>query len=1224
MAIESKRMRQIRGTASAWSSANTVLGAGEIGIETDTNKMKIGDGTTAWNSLGYHTHAWSEITSKPSTFTPANHTHSQSDITNLSSDLAAKANVTHTHDAANITTGTMATARLASGTANATTFLRGDQTWAVPPGTGNGTSTTLGSVYDVRTYGALTGFANATATQAAFQAAVDAANAAGGGTVYVPATTSSEAYYIRTPVWSGANNVAIVGEGSHASRIVSYGPAFVTTGHPKTWDCQVTTYTDVDTSATVTVKTSGILTDRSRYRMDITRFASGGDFPPGGSRPALGVASSPNNWFGLRTRGGVVGGRFPLCSLATGENNGGSNFFTQWEQFETIEWNFVVYHHQASLKGGIAGSGSIEGPDPWILVGDGGNYYFDLALTDQDGIRRTYIRCYFPQVEEVGLHRITIQFDPNAAVDADRIRASVDRTRVTVTRQNISDQNASYHAMNTSNNSGDFTDLWTVWNRVARWCGSDFMIANEDSKVGIRSGLITNQTDYTVLLASCHKEFKHAFGSIGSTITKVGGAPADDSAVWVMTTGAQSDASAIGWVANEITNDWSPANGDNDMNLKAWGKGRSPCWGYMHPKANPASDAITETRRNMRFERLSFSAWDNHQNSTALLIGACLNTDVEDCWFRDGFYFSLSMLRNRVCYPLRFRNLRFSKGVHLSDCSIWGENWVFDYARNCAILTVSTELTLRDLYGLDWDTYATGIIRCYSGGGLGAGIDISKANFNVEGLGIHGPNGPVIYYQKHYNHPQNRVILDQFNVGEPAGPSVYIDDTMPNSPAKTLVRITNSGFGSGNTMLTVRGKDVTGEVEIGPHHYSTDVNEYLPNYGSGSSHPQFAAVKTIDRKSYGLPPGGGFVNRMHEIHVLRPSEGYPSKWAVSHTDNTSEVYLNGSTQPTFIPIEYAQTGRYQHALSADIVGGTYATCSIPWPTSSTTTLDMTVVTNSFAKKILGPLLAGSGASNRSAMTLRWCADYVSHISTGLLPATFFSAENLTTASQFAAATSREKATNTPITITGNNTSQWDVRVRRKWSWILAIGENNVGTGATPMAAIVGKTNRVLGSSWFGMAGNNYTISSGNLRVGMRSSKTGFVDTVANQILDYMMNGSFPSGIPATLYVGLSKTEINMNFPIATEPNGNNYARVGVTRNTSSWGELFDSGYIFANLAAITFAAPTGDWGVVTHVVLFDSLSGGSPIAAAPLNRPARITGGDQGPVFLPGSLHVQL
>lgn len=49
----------------------------------------------------------------------------------VASDAAFAAAV-HTHAASDITSGTMATARLGSGTANATTFLRGDQTYAAP------------------------------------------------------------------------------------------------------------------------------------------------------------------------------------------------------------------------------------------------------------------------------------------------------------------------------------------------------------------------------------------------------------------------------------------------------------------------------------------------------------------------------------------------------------------------------------------------------------------------------------------------------------------------------------------------------------------------------------------------------------------------------------------------------------------------------------------------------------------------------------------------------------------------------------------------------------------------------------------------------------------------------------------------------------------------------------------------------------------------------------
>jgi len=42
-----------RGTASRWSELNLVLAAGEPGFVTDENRLKIGDGTTAWNDLPY-------------------------------------------------------------------------------------------------------------------------------------------------------------------------------------------------------------------------------------------------------------------------------------------------------------------------------------------------------------------------------------------------------------------------------------------------------------------------------------------------------------------------------------------------------------------------------------------------------------------------------------------------------------------------------------------------------------------------------------------------------------------------------------------------------------------------------------------------------------------------------------------------------------------------------------------------------------------------------------------------------------------------------------------------------------------------------------------------------------------------------------------------------------------------------------------------------------------
>jgi hypothetical protein len=110
------------------------------------------------------TTTWAGIADKPATFAPSSHTHAASAITSgtldaqrlpsgvwagfvqygnsvldtnltVSGDFDCEGTVTAVELAGNISasyiaTGTVATARLASGTASASTYLRGDQTWA--------------------------------------------------------------------------------------------------------------------------------------------------------------------------------------------------------------------------------------------------------------------------------------------------------------------------------------------------------------------------------------------------------------------------------------------------------------------------------------------------------------------------------------------------------------------------------------------------------------------------------------------------------------------------------------------------------------------------------------------------------------------------------------------------------------------------------------------------------------------------------------------------------------------------------------------------------------------------------------------------------------------------------------------------------------------------------------------------------------------------------------
>lgn len=84
-------IRLRRGTAAQWTAANPVLANGEAGVETDTLKMKIGNGSSTWTALAY----------------------------SYAAELAAKAPLVHTHPATDIS-GSTATGRSVLTAADAT------------------------------------------------------------------------------------------------------------------------------------------------------------------------------------------------------------------------------------------------------------------------------------------------------------------------------------------------------------------------------------------------------------------------------------------------------------------------------------------------------------------------------------------------------------------------------------------------------------------------------------------------------------------------------------------------------------------------------------------------------------------------------------------------------------------------------------------------------------------------------------------------------------------------------------------------------------------------------------------------------------------------------------------------------------------------------------------------------------------------------------------------
>lgn len=76
-----------RDTSANWTAVNPVLELGEPGLETNTRRVKYGDGATAWNALPYSTAvvAFADVTGKPTTLAGYGITDAQP----LDSDLTA-------------------------------------------------------------------------------------------------------------------------------------------------------------------------------------------------------------------------------------------------------------------------------------------------------------------------------------------------------------------------------------------------------------------------------------------------------------------------------------------------------------------------------------------------------------------------------------------------------------------------------------------------------------------------------------------------------------------------------------------------------------------------------------------------------------------------------------------------------------------------------------------------------------------------------------------------------------------------------------------------------------------------------------------------------------------------------------------------------------------------------------------------------------------------------
>ena len=126
------------------------------------------------------------------------------------------------------------------------------------------------------------------------------------------------------------------------------------------------------------------------------------------------------------------------------------------------------------------------------------------------------------------------------------------------------------------------------------------------------------------------------------------------------------------------------------------------------------------------------------------------------------------------------------------------------------------------------------------------------------------------------------------------------------------------------------------------------------------------------------------------------------------------------------------------------------------------------------------------------------------------------------------------------------------------------------------------------------------------------------DYLENELIKHIFRtGTFTK--PTGLYVALF-TAAPSDPGGGTEVSGGSYARVNNAPGDANWSATDGANGQTSNVGAITFPAPTANWGTVTHIAIFDASTAGNMLWHGALSVARTINNGDQAPVFNAGDL----
>jgi hypothetical protein len=139
------------------------------------------------------------------------------------------------------------------------------------------------------------------------------------------------------------------------------------------------------------------------------------------------------------------------------------------------------------------------------------------------------------------------------------------------------------------------------------------------------------------------------------------------------------------------------------------------------------------------------------------------------------------------------------------------------------------------------------------------------------------------------------------------------------------------------------------------------------------------------------------------------------------------------------------------------------------------------------------------------------------------------------------------------------------------------------------------------------------------------------DYLENKLIDQVFRLQTAPTISA-LYVALL-TAAPTDSGGGTEVSGGSYARVNLAPSLANWAGTQSAGSttastprtgVSSNNSAITFAAPTANWGVITSWGIYDASTAGNLLWYGNLSVSKTVNNGDAAPSFGIGQLSIQI